>query len=64
MVESHQLNKNTMLKFFKKKSEKEKLLNQYEALMEESFRLSKTNRNLSDQKFKEAQLIDGKISRL
>ena len=43
-----------MFGLFKKKSEIEKLNEKYQKLMEESFRLSSSNRTASDQKAKEA----------
>lgn len=53
-----------MFGLFKKKSEKEKLHEKYKKLMEESFRLSKTNRTLADQKFAEAEEILKEIDKL
>ena len=53
-----------MFEFLKKKSKKEKLMNRYEDLMAESFRLSKINRKQSDEKYEEAQLVDREISQL
>ncbi len=44
-----------MFGLFKKKSKKEKLEKQYEEMMEESFRLSKTDRKASDLKRAEAE---------
>jgi len=49
---------------FGKKSEKEKLQKQYEKLMKQSFELSKSNRQASDQKAAEAEEIIKKIERL
>ena len=46
-----------MLKIFKKKSKVEKLNDQYKKLLEESYKLSKTNRRLSDSKVAEANEI-------
>lgn len=46
---------------FKKKSEKEKLQQQYKRLMESSYRLSHTDRKASDQKAAEADEIMKKI---
>ena len=43
-----------MFGLFKKKSEKEKLQDQYEELLKEAHALSKTNRKMSDQKTFEA----------
>lgn len=53
-----------MLGIFKKKSEKEKLEEQYKKLLEESFKLSTTNRSLSDRKQAEAQEVLNKIESL
>ena len=44
-----------MFGLFKKKSEADKLNEKYQKLMEESFKLSTSNRTLSDQKAQEAQ---------
>lgn len=49
---------------FGKKSEKEKLQKQYEKLMKQSFDLSKTDRQASDQKAAEADAIIKKIEAL
>ena len=49
---------------FGKKSEKEKLQKQYEKLMKQSFELSKSNRQASDQKIAEAEEIAKKITSL
>nr|MBX2829459.1 Lacal_2735 family protein [Flavobacteriaceae bacterium] len=46
-----------MLGLFKKKSEKQKLQEQYEKLLKEAHRLSTSNRKLSDQKVFEAEEI-------
>jgi hypothetical protein len=46
-----------MFGLFKKKSEKEKLQNQYEKLLKESHTLSSSNRKLSDQKVFEAEEV-------
>lgn len=46
-----------MFGLFKKKSEKEKLQEQYEKLTKEAFILSKTNRKASDEKTAEADRI-------
>ncbi|MFZ1751030.1 MAG: Lacal_2735 family protein [Saprospiraceae bacterium] len=43
-----------MFGLFKKKSEKDKLMKKYTALLEEAFTLSKTNRTESDAKTAEA----------
>lgn len=53
-----------MFGLFKKKSEKEKLENQYEKLLRESYLLSSTNRKMSDQKTFEANEIMKKIEAL
>lgn len=46
-----------MFKFFKKKSKLEKLQDEYKKLLEESYKLSTSNRSLSDAKQAEAQLV-------
>lgn len=46
-----------MFGLFKKKSPKDKLNEKYEKLMEESFRLSKTDRKASDLKRAEAEEV-------
>jgi hypothetical protein len=54
-----------MFGLFKKKTEQERLQEQYEKLMREAYLLSSTNRKMSDQKTFEAnQLMDqiGKLS--
>jgi hypothetical protein len=53
-----------MFKLFKKKSPAEKLHKQYELLMAESHRLSKTNRTESDKKYAEAQELLKQIEQL
>jgi hypothetical protein len=53
-----------MFGLFKKKSRQEKLYEHYEKLLEESYKLSKTNRTASDEKYKEAQEILVKIDAL
>lgn len=53
-----------MLGIFKKKSETEKLEDKYKKLLEESFKLSSTNRSLSDQKQAEAQEVLKQIDAL
>lgn len=53
-----------MFGLFKKKSEKEKLQEQYKKLMEEAHRLSTTDRKLSDEKVYEAEQIMKKIEGL
>ncbi len=42
---------------FKRKTEREKLLEQHKKLLEESFKLSKVNRRLSDEKATEADSL-------
>ena len=46
-----------MLNIFKKKSKVEKLNAQYKKLLEESYKLSTTNRRLSDSKVEETNEI-------
>ena len=46
-----------MFGLFKKKSELEKLQDKYKKLLEESFKLSTTNRSESDKKQAEAQAV-------
>ncbi|MFK7954183.1 MAG: Lacal_2735 family protein [Ekhidna sp.] len=53
-----------MLGLFKKKSEKEKLEDKYKKLLEESYKLSTSNRSLSDQKQAEAQKVLDEIDAL
>ena len=53
-----------MFGLFKKKSEKDKLYEQYQKLMKESHSLSTTNRKLSDQKAYEAEEVMKKIEAL
>lgn len=53
-----------MFGLFKKKSEKEKLQSQYEALLKEAYSLSTTNRKLSDQKTAEADQVLKKMEQL
>lgn len=53
-----------MFGIFKKKSEKEKLQLKYEKLLQEAFKLSSTNRRMSDQKTFEANMILAKIENL
>ena len=53
-----------MFGLFKKKSEKEKLQEQYKKLLKESFDLSKSNRTASDAKHSEADVILKKIEAL
>jgi len=53
-----------MFGLFKKKSEKEKLQNQYEKLLKEAHALSNTNRKMSDQKVFEADEIMKQLEKL
>lgn len=53
-----------MLGLFKKKSEKEKLEQQYKKLTEEAYRLSHSDRRASDIKTAEAQEVARKIESL
>jgi len=53
-----------MLGLFKKKSEVEKLEEKYKKLLEEAFKLSTSNRTLSDQKSAEANEILKRIEQL
>jgi len=53
-----------MFGMFKKKSEKEKLQEQYAKLQKQSFNLSTTNRKLSDQKAYEAEEIMKRLEKL
>ncbi|MEM0517170.1 MULTISPECIES: Lacal_2735 family protein [Aequorivita] len=46
-----------MFNIFNRKSKAEKLHAQYKKLMEESFKLSTTNRKLSDSKVSEAEAV-------
>lgn len=50
-----------MFGLFKKKSESDKLNEKYQKLMEESYKLSTSNRTLSDQKAQEANEVLQKI---
>jgi len=50
-----------MLGIFKKKTELEKLQEQYKKLTEEAFKLSKIDRTKSDQKYAEANHLLEKI---
>jgi hypothetical protein len=51
-----------MFGVFKKKSEVEKLQDQYKKLMEEGYKLQSINRSESDQKYLEADTILQKIT--
>ena len=53
-----------MFGLFKKKSEKEKLQDEYKKLIEEAYRLSHTDRKASDLKTAEAEEILKKIEAL
>lgn len=53
-----------MFGIFKKKSEKEKLQEQYEKLLKEAHTLSTTNRKMSDQKTYEASEVLKKLELL
>ena len=53
-----------MFGLFKKKSEKEKLEEQYRKLLSEAHQLSHTNRKASDEKLAEAEAIVNKIKLL
>lgn len=53
-----------MLNIFKKKTKVEKLNEQYKKLLEESYKLSTTNRRLSDSKVAEANKILNQIDLL
>jgi hypothetical protein len=53
-----------MFGLFKKKSEKDKLYEQYKKLTKEAHSLSATNRKLSDKKVYEAEEIMKKIEKL
>jgi len=53
-----------MFSFFKKKSPKQKLQEQYAKLMEESFLLSKTDRSAGDAKVAEAEEILKEIEKI
>lgn len=53
-----------MFGFFKRKTEREKLLEAYNRLMEEAYHLSKVNRAASDSKYAEADAIQKKLDTL
>jgi DnaJ-domain-containing protein 1 len=53
-----------MFGLFKKKSEKEKLEEQYKKLLSEAHQLSHTNRKASDEKLAEAEEVVKKIQSL
>lgn len=53
-----------MFGIFKKKTEKEKLQEQYDNLLKEAYTLSSTNRKMSDQKTFEANEILEQLEKL
>lgn len=53
-----------MLGLFKKKTEKEKLMDRYKKLMSEAHKLSHTDRRASDQKMLEADQLIKKIENM
>ena len=53
-----------MFNLFKKKSEKEVLEQRYKKLMEESHKLSHTNRKMADGKIAEAEEVMKQLERL
>lgn len=53
-----------MFGLFKKKSEKEKLMDQYKKLTEEAYKLSHSNRRAADEKTAEAEALLKKIDEL
>ena len=53
-----------MFGLFKKKTETQKLEEEYKRLLEEAFRLSKTDRKASDRKQAEAEAVMAKIESL
>jgi len=53
-----------MLGLFKKKTEKEKLMDKYKKLLSESHKLSHTDRRASDQKMLEADELIKKIEKM
>jgi len=55
---------NIMFGLFKKKTEREVLLEQYKKLMKESHSLATTDRTESDVKFAEAQYIIDKVDKM
>jgi len=55
---------NWIKKLFKRKTELEKLNDKYNSLMEESYKLSRTNRTKSDEKTFEADEVMSEIVRL
>jgi len=63
-VEFPQLKFKIMFGLFKKKTEREVLLERYKKLMEESHSLSTTDRRKSDQKFAEAEELMNQVDTL
>lgn len=53
-----------MFNLFKKKSEKDTLIDQYKKLQKEAYQLSTSNRIKSDQKYAEAEEVLKKIEAL
>ena len=53
-----------MFKLFKKKTELEKLQDQYQKLMKEAFELSKIDRSASDDKYAQADEVQKRIGNL
>lgn len=53
-----------MFGLFKKKSDREKLAEKYNKLMQEAFELSKINRTESDRKYAEADAVQKKMDSL
>ena len=53
-----------MFGLFKRKTEKEKLTEEYQKLMKEAFELSKTNRKASDEKYAQADEVQKKLEAL
>jgi hypothetical protein len=53
-----------MFNIFKQKSEREKLAERYNKLMQEAFELSKVNRTQSDRKYAEADAIQKRMETL
>lgn len=53
-----------MLKWFKPKSKQEKLLKEYEQILDKAFKTSKINRAESDQLYARAKEIEDQINEL
>lgn len=53
-----------MFGLFKKKTEREVLLEKYKKLMDESFKLSKSDRSAGDKKYADAQEIIAKVDKM